>query len=67
MVTHIPNIAVVCDADQIIYCEIDRANGNKVSYLSGSIESYALNKAASDVLEGTLPSFENRREKYFAE
>ena len=66
MVTHSPNIAVVCDADQIVFCEIDRANGNKVSYESGSIESYSLNKAALDVLEGTLPSFENRREKYFA-
>ena len=67
MVTHSPNIAVVCDADQIIYCEIDRAQKNRVKYRAGSIESYCLNKAALDVLEGTLPSFENRREKYYTE
>ena len=65
MVTHSPNIAVVCDADQIIYCEIDRANNNKVRYITGSIEAEKLNQAALDVLEGTLPSFENRRMKYY--
>ncbi|MCK0103230.1 TrlF family AAA-like ATPase [Pseudohalocynthiibacter sp. F2068] len=66
MVTHSPNIAVVCDAEQIILSEIDRTHGNKVKYESGSIESYSLNQAALDVLEGTLPSFKNRGEKYYA-
>src|SRR3984893_2306320 len=39
MVTHSPNIAVVCDAEQIIHAFIDRANGNQVVYTMGSIES----------------------------
>jgi hypothetical protein len=35
MVTHSPNIAVVCDAEQIIHAHIDRSAGNKVIYTNG--------------------------------
>jgi ABC-type lipoprotein export system ATPase subunit len=64
MVTHSPNIAVVCDAEQIIHSFIDRSNKNAVIYKSGSIESTAINKSLVDVLEGTRPAFDNRDSKY---
>ena len=66
MVTHSPNIAVVCDAEQIIHAFIDRANGNQVVYTTGSIESAQINKYLVDVLEGTRPAFDNRGSKYYA-
>ncbi len=31
MVTHSPNIAVVCDAEQIIHASIERKNNNKLA------------------------------------
>jgi hypothetical protein len=64
MVTHNPNLAVVCDAEQIIHCEFDRKNGHRITYTSGAIESSDINKKVVDVLEGTMPAFENRRKKY---
>jgi ABC-type lipoprotein export system ATPase subunit len=66
MVTHNPNIAVVCDAEQIIYASIDRSEGNRITYTSGSIEDPAINKHVLDVLEGTRPAFDNRDAKYQA-
>lgn len=64
IVTHNPNLAVVCDADQVISCKIDKANGNKVTYECGAIEDQAINLAGVNVLEGTYPAFDNRRKKY---
>lgn len=64
MVTHNPNLAVVCDAEQVIYSNFDRANKCKISYKSGSIENPEINKHIIDVLEGTRPAFDNRSEKY---
>ena len=66
IVTHNPNLAVVCDAEQIIYSEINKRDGNRITYTSGSIEKYNINKKAVDVLEGTRPAFDNRESKYFA-
>ena len=66
MVTHNPNIAVVCDAEQIIHASIDRQNGNRITYTSGSIENPVINKHVLDVLEGTRPAFDNREAKYHA-
>jgi len=66
MVTHSPNIAVVCDAEQIIHAFIDRANRNQVIYTMASIESPQINKYLVDVLEGTRPAFDNRGSKYYA-
>jgi predicted ATPase len=66
MVTHSPNIAVVCDAEQIIHAFIDRASKNRVVYTTGSIESPQINKYLVDVLEGTRPAFDNRGSKYYA-
>jgi hypothetical protein len=39
IVTHNPNLAVVCDADQIVLCSIDKENGNRVIYTSGALEN----------------------------
>lgn len=64
MVTHNPNLAVVCDAEQIIHCEFDRKNGHSISYTSGAIESGDINRKVVDVLEGTMPAFDNRKIKY---
>lgn len=64
MVTHNPNLAVVCDAEQIIYSTFDRKNGFKISYVSGAIENPVINGHVVNVLEGTKPAFNNRRVKY---
>lgn len=64
IVTHNPNLAVVCDAEQVIYAKIDKTNRNTVSYKSGSIENTEINKKIVDVLEGTMPAFSNRESKY---
>jgi ABC-type cobalamin/Fe3+-siderophores transport system ATPase subunit len=64
IVTHNPNLAVVCDAEQVIYAKIDKANRNIVSYKSGSIENTEINRKIVDVLEGTMPAFRNRESKY---
>lgn len=64
MVTHNPNLAVVCDADQIIKMNIDKEHGNRVSFMSGAIENQAINKCIVDILEGTYPAFRNRDNKY---
>jgi ABC-type lipoprotein export system ATPase subunit len=65
MVTHNPNIAVVCDAEQIVHASFDRAQGNRVTYTSGPIEDRIMNKHIVDVLEGTRPAFDNRDDKYY--
>jgi ABC-type lipoprotein export system ATPase subunit len=67
IVTHNPNLAVVCDADQIIHCEMKKEEKNKITYISGAIENPKINKALIDILEGTQPAFDNRDQKYYAE
>ncbi|WP_420029793.1 TrlF family AAA-like ATPase [Pseudomonas putida] len=64
MVTHNPNLAVVCDAEQIIHARFDRALDSTIRYESGAIESTGLNEAVVTILEGTKPAFENRYGKY---
>lgn len=64
IVTHNPNLAVVCDADQIIHMHIDKENKNTVQVISGSIENPKINKSIINILEGTLPAFNNRDSKY---
>ncbi len=65
MVTHNPNLAVVADAEQIIYVNINKENQrNEFSFKSGSIENPEINQCIIDVLEGTWPAFDNRRIKY---
>jgi ABC-type lipoprotein export system ATPase subunit len=64
MVTHNPNLAVVCDAEQIIHAKFERRNGSRISYQSGSIEDGIINRSVVDVLEGTKIAFNNRAQKY---
>ena len=63
IVTHNPNIAVACDAEQIIYCE-KKADACQIKYESGAIENPIIRNHVVDVLEGTMPAFDLRRLKY---
>jgi ABC-type lipoprotein export system ATPase subunit len=67
IVTHNPNLAVVCDSEQIICASINKSNGNQLKYESGSIENFIINKRVVDILEGTRPAFDNRDAKYLPE
>jgi hypothetical protein len=64
LVTHNPNLAVVCDAEQVVCCSIDKVQGNRIEYESGAIENPSINKRIIDILEGTKPAFDNRKLKY---
>lgn len=66
IVTHNPNLAVVCDAEQIIVADIDKKNKNEVFYKTGSIENPKINERIINILEGTRPAFNNRDAKYLA-
>lgn len=66
IVTHNPNLAVVSDADQIIYANIDKKNGNELTYECGAIENPKMKEHILDVLEGTEPAFKKREERYQA-
>ncbi len=66
--THNPNLAVVADAEQILHVSIDKAGQgnakNGFSYLAGGIEDPSINDKVVEILEGTMPAFNNRRLKY---
>jgi hypothetical protein len=64
LVTHNPNLAVVCDAEQIIWASLDKNAANKVTYATGAIENPMVNLKTVDILEGTQPAFDNREAKY---
>jgi hypothetical protein len=64
IVTHNPNLAVVCDADQVIHASMDKANGNAITYESGALENPAIGRYVTDVLEGTRWAFGVRDAKY---
>jgi hypothetical protein len=63
IVTHNPNIAIACDAEQVVCCSIDKTD-NHITYLSGGIEDREIRKTVVDILEGTMPAFELRKMKY---
>ncbi len=63
MVTHNPNLAVVCDAEQIICATCDKST-NTFNYISGGIESPEIKARVVQILEGTEPAFMNRKQKY---
>lgn len=65
MVTHNPNLAVVSDAEQVIYVELDKENCYTFSTLSGSIENKSINQKIVEVLEGAMPAFNTRKRKYY--
>ena len=64
IVTHNPNLAIVCDADQIIHMQIEKENKNAVRFKSGAIEESVINLSAINVLEGTMAALNNRYKKY---
>ncbi|HNF26534.1 MAG TPA: hypothetical protein PKV80_18815, partial [Leptospiraceae bacterium] len=65
IVTHNPNLAIVSDAEQIIYVEINKEDGNEFSFVSGSIENKKVNECIVKVLEGAMPAFRKRKDKYY--
>jgi ABC-type lipoprotein export system ATPase subunit len=64
IVTHNPNLAVVCDAEQIIHCDLDINEGYRLRYDSGALENPKFNQLSLDVLDGTAVAFEARRSTY---
>ena len=64
LVTHNPNLAVVCDADQVVVASMSGAEGPEITYDSGAIETPRIVRAIVDILEGTQIAFENRSIKY---
>ncbi len=64
LVTHNPNLAVVCDAEQIIHAQMDKKDKNLIKYTTGAIENPSINQKIVDVLEGTEPAFTVRKSKY---
>jgi hypothetical protein len=64
IITHNPNLAVVCDADQIIHAEMNKIAGHEIVYKSGSLENPEMTGYVTDVLEGTRWAFDVRRAKY---
>ncbi len=64
IVTHNPNLAVACNAEQIIQLLINKSNKNEVTKISGSLENENLNNAVIDVLEGTFPALKSRTRTY---
>ena len=63
MVTHNPNLAVVCDAEQIVYASCDKA-ASRFEYEAGAIERPEITDRVIQILEGTVPAFKNRQSKY---
>jgi ABC-type lipoprotein export system ATPase subunit len=63
MVTHNPNLAVVCDAEQIIHAHCDKV-ASRFLYEAGAIEHPNIMAKVVQVLEGTEPAFKNRQSKY---
>lgn len=64
IVTHNPNIAIACDAEQIVCCQMNKTT-HEIQYESGAIENPEIRKRVVDVLEGTYPAFDLRKKKYF--
>ena len=64
IVTHNPNLAVVCDADQVVHATMDKEHGNAITYETGALENPKISKYVTDVLEGTRWAFGVRGDKY---
>jgi len=64
IVTHNPNLAVVCDSDQIVRASMDKSGSNEITYTSGPIEDKDVVGMIVDILEGTQPAFNSRAITY---
>lgn len=62
--THNANIAVGCDADQIIVARLDESDDVNRLYASGGIESEEINTAIQNILEGGSKALERRYKRY---
>ena len=60
-----PNLAVVADAEQIVYVNLDKDDNYTFSTITGSIENKDVNKKIVAVLEGAMPAFNKRKDKYY--
>lgn len=67
IVTHNPNLAVVCDAEQVVCAYHNKPGDQKIWYVAGAIENPVINRRIVDVLEGTRPAFDTRESKYLPE
>lgn len=65
MVTHNANLAVCCDAEQIIQATSNKGHRHTITYRSGPLEEPEINKVVVDVLEGTRPAFDSRSSTYW--
>ncbi|HYJ80760.1 MAG TPA: hypothetical protein VEW03_14190, partial [Longimicrobiaceae bacterium] len=54
----------VCDAEQIVHCQLNVEDRFRLSYEGGSLENPKFNRLSLDVLEGTAFAFEARRTTY---
>ncbi len=64
IVTHNPNLAVACNAEQIIHVSMNKENGNEINIISGSLENPKINNAVINILEGTYPALNTRTNTY---
>lgn len=64
IVTHNPNLAVVCDADQIIHASMDITDGHRITYKTGALENTTINEFTIKVLEGGRRPFDMRDDTY---
>lgn len=65
IVTHNPNLAVACNAEQIVHVSMMKEdNENLISFISGSLENPIINSAVIDILEGTYPALNTRTNTY---
>lgn len=64
IVTHNPNLAVACNAEQIVHVSMTKENENLISFVSGSLENPVINSAVINILEGTYPALNTRTNTY---
>ena len=64
LVTHNPNLAVVCDADQVIHASLEKDGAFQLNYDCGALENPEMCRRIVDILEGTKPAIDNRVAKY---
>ncbi|MBC8489770.1 MAG: DNA repair protein [Bacteroidetes bacterium] len=64
IVTHNPNLAVACNAEQIVHVTINKEDGNEINIISGSLENPKINSAVINILEGTYPALNTRTNTY---
>ncbi|MEG1301064.1 MAG: hypothetical protein RSC93_10200 [Erysipelotrichaceae bacterium] len=62
LITHNPNLAIACDSELIICSK--KNEKNYIEYVSGAIEDDYIKQDLVNILEGTMPAFDLRTNKY---